>query len=53
MPQQTRRPYPMEHADELADLLFAVEPNTGDAPQHLYFDDEVPRQAEPNKAANA
>jgi bacterioferritin len=40
-----------EHADELADLLFAVEPNTGHTSQHLYFDDEVTRQAEPDRAA--
>jgi bacterioferritin len=31
-----------EHADELADLLFAVDPATGEAPHPLYFADEVP-----------
>lgn len=30
-----------EHADELADLLFALEPN-GEKPQQLYFKDEIP-----------
>jgi bacterioferritin len=31
-----------EHADELADLLFAVEPHTGNQPRRLYFADETP-----------
>lgn len=31
-----------EHAGELADLLFAVEPQTGDRPRRLYFPDETP-----------
>jgi bacterioferritin len=31
-----------EHADELADLLFAVEPSSNGDPQRLYFDDEIP-----------
>jgi len=31
-----------EHADELADLLFAVEPDTGEGSRPLYFADEVP-----------
>lgn len=31
-----------EHADELADLLFAVEPETGEAARSMYFADEVP-----------
>lgn len=34
-----------EHADEMADLLFAVEPQSGDNPRRLYFRDEVPGQA--------
>ena len=42
-----------EHADELANLLFAVEPTTNGAPRPLYFDDEVPGQARPDKAAKA
>jgi bacterioferritin (cytochrome b1) len=29
------------HADELSDLLFAVDPATGHKPQDLYFGDEV------------
>jgi bacterioferritin len=32
-----------EHADELADLLFAIEPHAGDQPRPLYFPDETPR----------
>ena len=31
-----------EHADEMADLLFAVEPSTGQGSRPLYFADEVP-----------
>ena len=31
-----------EHADDMADLLFAVEPATGGASRPLYFADEVP-----------
>jgi len=38
-----------EHADELADLLFAVEPHANGAPQRLYFGDEVPGQSEAGK----
>jgi rubrerythrin len=30
-----------EHADELTDLLFAVEPSTGEGARPLYFADEV------------
>jgi len=30
-----------EHADELTDLLFAVEPQTAEKPRPLYFPDEV------------
>jgi rubrerythrin len=30
-----------EHADELADLLFAVEPSTGEGARPLHFADEV------------
>jgi bacterioferritin len=42
-----------EHADELADLLFAVEPNSADAPRPLYFADEAPAEARADKAARA
>ena len=42
-----------EHADELANLLFAVEPNTANTSRHLYFDDEIPEKARPDKAAKA
>jgi bacterioferritin len=30
-----------EHADDMADLLFAVEPSTGEGSRSLYFADEV------------
>ncbi len=36
-----------EHADELADLLFAVEPATGEGSRPLYFADEVRSANEP------
>jgi hypothetical protein len=42
-----------EHAEELAHLLFAVEPETGGAPRYLYFGDEVPAPAKPDKAVKA
>ena len=31
-----------EHADDLTDLLFAVEPRSGEGARPLYFEDEVP-----------
>ena len=31
-----------EHADDMADLLFAVQPSTGEGTRPLYFADEVP-----------
>jgi bacterioferritin len=31
-----------EHADDMADLLFATEPATGEGSRNLYFPDEVP-----------
>ena len=34
-----------EHADDMADLLFAVEPQTGEGSRNLYFADEVPAAA--------
>jgi bacterioferritin len=34
-----------EHADDMADLLFAVEPDTGEGSRNLYFADEVPAAA--------
>jgi len=42
-----------EHAEELADLLFAVEPHTNGAPQRLYFGDEVPGQSDAGKTVGA
>jgi len=42
-----------EHAEELADLLFAVEPHTNGAPQRLYFGDEVPGQSDAGKSVGA
>ncbi len=35
-----------EHADDLTDLLFAVEPQTAGEPRHLYFPDETAKHAE-------
>jgi bacterioferritin len=35
-----------EHADELADLLFAIEPDTGSNARRLYFADEIPEHSE-------
>ena len=35
-----------EHADELADLLFAVQPDTNQGSRRLYFNDEAPGHAE-------
>jgi len=35
-----------EHADELADLLFAIEPRTGEPVRRLYFKDELPNVAD-------
>jgi bacterioferritin len=37
-----------EHADELADLLFAIEPND-QIPRRLYFKDEIPVEANSGK----
>jgi bacterioferritin len=34
-----------EHADDMADLLFAVQPDTGQGARNLYFKDEVPGAA--------
>ena len=33
-----------EHADELADLLFAVQPDTNQGSRRLYFSDETPER---------
>ena len=38
-----------EHADELADLLFAVEPETGEVSSRLYFKDEIPGESDAGK----
>jgi bacterioferritin len=38
-----------EHADDMADLLFAVEPKTGEGSRPLYFADEVPGSDNGNK----
>ncbi|HET9391517.1 MAG TPA: ferritin-like domain-containing protein [Steroidobacteraceae bacterium] len=40
-----------EHADEMADLLFAVEPETGEAGRSMYFADEVPGATNELKAS--
>lgn len=39
-----------EHADDLVNLLFAVEPHTGGSPQRLYFGDEVPGRSDAGEA---
>jgi bacterioferritin len=41
-----------EHADELADLLFAIEPDTEKA-NRLYFKDEIPNKSETVKPGTA
>lgn len=38
-----------EYADELADLLFAVQPDTNESSKRLYFSSEVPGNAEIEK----
>lgn len=40
-----------EHADELTDLLFAVQPDTNELQRKLYFKDEVPAESAPEKKA--
>jgi bacterioferritin (cytochrome b1) len=42
-----------EHADELADLLFAVEPHTGKTSPSQYFGDEIPGQGNAAKTGRA
>jgi hypothetical protein len=38
-----------EHADDMADLLFAVQPSTGEGTRPLYFADEVPGNGDGGK----
>src|SRR4029453_7550554 len=38
-----------EHTDELAGLLFAVEPDTGNHTRRLYFADEIPGHSDAGK----
>jgi bacterioferritin len=40
-----------EHADEMADLLFATEPQTGEPVRSLYFKDEIPNVADAGSVA--
>lgn len=35
-----------EHADELADMLFTVEPESGEESRRLYFKDEIPGESD-------
>jgi bacterioferritin len=35
-----------EHADEMADLLFAVEPESGEVSRRLYLKDEIPGESD-------
>ena len=40
-----------EHADEMADLLFAVDPSSGKGPRPMYFADEVAANAKAGGSA--
>ena len=42
-----------EHADELADLLFAVEPDTDSNSRRLYFKDEIPGESDAGQAVGS
>jgi bacterioferritin len=42
-----------EHADDLADLLFAFEPQDKDAARRLYFKDEIPAVSNAGKTVAA
>lgn len=42
-----------EHADDLADLLFAMEPSSGDVTRRLYFKDEIPGKSEAGEKIRA
>jgi len=44
--QRTPSPKKRSIADEFADLLFAVEPDTDGNTHRLYFKDEIPRQSD-------
>lgn len=39
-----------EHADEISDLLFAVEPDSDTNTRKLYFKDEIPEKSDAGKA---
>jgi len=41
-----------EHADDMADLLFATEPATGEGSRNLYFPDEVPAAGASNEVTS-
>jgi len=40
-----------EHADDLADLLFAVEPDNVENTKNLYFEDEIPGKSNAGESA--
>jgi bacterioferritin len=40
-----------EHADDIADLLFAVEPDNVDNVKNLYFDSEIPGKGDAGESA--
>jgi hypothetical protein len=42
-----------EHAAELADMLFAVEPDTGNHTRRLYFADEIPEHSDAGQKVHA
>ena len=42
-----------EHADDIADLLFAVEPDNVENVKNLYFTEEVPATSRAGKSVKA
>lgn len=40
-----------EHADELADLLFTVDPETGEVSRRRYLKDEIPGESDAGQYA--
>ena len=41
-----------EHADDIADLLFAVEPDNVENTKKLYFDEEIPGKSDAGQSAS-
>jgi bacterioferritin len=42
-----------EHADDIADLLFAVEPDNVENTKNLYFPEEIPGQSSAGKSVKS